>query len=441
MSPMLVLDDWLDDDGSHDLATGGQSRAGAVPIPGTLVGDVYRVVRTLGTGSMGVVLLAHDERLERDVAIKLPHSSLLSARFRQRLLEEARAMARVNHPGVVQIHAFGEHEGAPYFVMEWVAGPTLEQWLALQLPEPDVGFRILDDVCQGVAAIHAANTVHHDIKPSNVLLDDRLRPRVADLGLAALYRRDEPSAHEIVGTPGYMAPEIVFAKKVDPDLRARADIYSLGCLAYEVFTGRAAFEGTGPVGTLLQHAMRPVDPPSSVRPALPRALDDVVLRAMAKDPGDRTPTVDAFCGELRLAREGAHEPTRILVAEDDEDFREALRLYLALQFPSAEIECVGDGSHALRAAERKAPSVAIVDLRMPGLDGMELTRQLRARHSASQMPIIVLTASGGPEDWARLAALGANRFLIKPVVLDDVVFLVRRVLRERAKSPVARTAV
>jgi serine/threonine-protein kinase len=439
MPPMLALDDWLASDSERESQ---RDPEGVSPEPGTLIGGSYRVVGPLGTGSMGTVLLAHDEALDRHVAVKFTHSHQLSVAFRERFVTEARAMARVSHPNVVQIHAFGEHDAAPYFVMEYVPGPTLEQWLAKRDGPPnfDVGLRILDELCHGVSAIHAADTVHHDIKPSNVLLDGQLRPRVADLGLAVFYRQDRPAEHEIIGTPAYMAPEIAFSKHIDHSQRSRADVYSLGCLAYELFTGRLPFDGTGSIGMLLQHAMTPVVPPRHMRPNLPLDLDEAVLRAMAKDPRQRTPTVEAFRRDLVAACQKEREPVRILVADDDDDFLEAVRLFLTLQFPNSEVECVNDGVGALRAIDRQAPSVAIVDLRMPGLDGMELTRLLRARNSSATMPIIILTACGGPEEWRRLAALGADRFLVKPVVMDDLVVLVRRALGERSSSQSPRSS-
>ncbi len=242
---------------------------------------------------MGVVLLADDESLERRVAIKFIRPNLAGPSFRRRFLDEARAMARVNHPNVLQVHAFGEHGAAPYFVTEFVEGSTLEQWLAARRSphDLDVALRILNDVCLGVAAIHAQDTVHHDIKPANILLDEQLRPRVADLGLANRYQGDSSSMFGVVGTPAYMAPEIAFSRDRDPALRSRADVYSLACVAYELLTGHPPFDGSGNGGLLLQHAMRPVPPPSNRCVRVPKELDHAVLRALEKDPRARTPSI------------------------------------------------------------------------------------------------------------------------------------------------------
>jgi serine/threonine protein kinase len=449
MPPMILLDEGLvsDDEtlleeldgalGDDDVLEDDEPVEDDIDLPpGTIIGGVYRVIGPLGAGSMGIVVLAHDETLDRRVAIKFTRPGLLSTSFGERFLAEAQAMARVSHPNVLQVHSYGEHDGAPYFVMEFVQGRTLEQWLAERRspPDLDLALRILDDVCRGASAIHAANTVHHDIKPSNILLDDQLRPRIADLGLAVLCRQDQPRRGELGGTPAYMAPEIAFGRDIDPALRLRADVYSLGCVAYELLTGRPPFDGAGNMGILLQHAMRPVVPPSTLRADLPPELDRAVLQALAKNPIERTSSADALRRNLSAARRGSCEPSRILVADDDEDSREALQLMLALEFPDAEIECVPDGLAALAAFNRAQPSVTILDLRMPGIDGMKLTELLRERGSSAAMPIIILTASGGPEEWRRLASLGADRFLVKPVILDDVAALVRRALGERSSG-------
>ena len=414
---------------------GAQDKASLGLEPGTLIDGVYRVLGPLGSGSMGVVLLAEDVSLDRRVAIKFIHSALQPDDFRDRFTAEARAMARVSHPNVLQIYAFGQHAGSPYFAMEFIEGQTVEQWLRTgSPPDLDTALTILDGVCAGLAAIHAAETVHRDLKPSNVLLDAHHKPHIADLGLAMICREDAATRSEIVGTPAYMAPEIAFASEFAPAPPALADVYSLGCLAYEMLTGAPPYEGEGQMGLILQHMVGTLLSPSAVRPGLPPELDDMVLRALAKNPAERTPSVEAFRRELTAAREGNSEPVRILVADDHDDFRGSLEIILGLEFPGAEIECVADGISALAAFDRKRPSVTLLDLRMPGLDGMQLTALLRERDPNATVPIIVLTASGGPKEWAELAAMGADRFFVKPVVVDDVVAMVRRCLRERSGS-------
>ena len=182
-----------------------------LPAIGDVIGSVYRILGELGRGAMGVVLEAFDLQLHRKVAIKFVNSASFDEDARQHFVREARAMALVNHPNVLAIHSFGEHGDVPYFVMELVNGQTVDSWLARSdgKAELDEALAILNDVCQGVSAIHAAGTVHCDLKPSNVLLDDQFRVRVADLGLAAPYV-DGNVTKVIAGTPEYMAPELAF---------------------------------------------------------------------------------------------------------------------------------------------------------------------------------------------------------------------------------------
>ena len=384
---------------------------------------------------MGIVLLAEDETLGRKVAIKFVRGDLLDAGFRTRFTSEAQAMARVSHPNMLQIHAFGEHDGAPYFVMELVSGVTLDKWLTDNgVPNVDVALRMLRQICAGVAAIHAAETVHRDIKPSNVLIDASEHVRIADLGLAVFRSQPGTNKREIVGTPAYMAPEVAFPSPADEGFAERADVYSLGCVAYELLTGKPPFVAEGAMAIMFHHATKEVVPPSVLRPGIPQQLDEAILHALAKRPADRTATVKDFDAALEAVREGLTMPTRILIAEDNDDFREVLELGLRIAFPNAAFDCVTDGRAALEAFDRNQPSVAILDLRMPQMNGIELTRLLRARDPSGVVPIIALTASGGPREWQLMSALGADRFLLKPIVLADVVSLVYHLLKDRADA-------
>ena len=416
--------------------------APGLPKPGDMIGSSYRVTGELGRGAMGIVFAAVDEQLQRKVAIKVIHADLLTPSLRQRFMLEARAMARVNHPNVLSIHSLGEHASAPYFVMELVEGQTLEAFHEASggTIDLDLALRILSDVCEGVTAIHAAGAIHRDLKPSNILLDSSLRARVCDLGLSSRLMEGSNS-REIAGTPAYMAPELAF-RDAESVPSPESDVYALGCVAFELLTGAPPFRAENMLGVMVQHATEPVPLVSTRRPELPPAFDYVITRALAKDPKARTPTVEMFRRSLLEAREQGLEPVRILVAEDDDDFRELLAIKLKMEFPDADIECVGNGREALDAFDARPASVVVIDMQMPILNGTELTGALRTRESAANVPIIVLTASGGPAEWRRLSALGADRFMVKPVHLDDVVTTIRRAVRERSSSlpppPVSR---
>jgi serine/threonine protein kinase len=409
-------------------------------VRGTVVADTYRIEGALGAGGMGLVTLAHDMKLDRNVAIKFIRPELFRhAKLRDALMHEARAMARVSHPNVLTVHALGEHENIPYFVMEYVDGPSVEQWLADATangpPDLDGAAHIFDQVCQGVEAIHAAQTVHRDLKPSNILIDAQMRVYVSDLGVARIleeHTRGGASCY-VVGSAAYMAPEAALGDDTDAELFKRRDVYALGCIAYELFTGRPPFDGPTDIALMSKHLLEPAPPATKLRPDLPAAYDAVLTKAIDKDPLRRWPTADALRRAIEQVHASEAEPTRILIADDDPDWRELLHAQLASRFPAATIESVGNGEEAIEAFDRQPFSAIVVDLEMPEADGMVVTKEIRKRAESARVPIVVLTAAGGPGEWRHLAQIGADGFLVKPVDPDDVAALVRRTVNARRR--------
>jgi serine/threonine protein kinase len=419
--------------GSAQPVTGSAGQKPRRIEPGDWIGGVYQIQKKLGGGAMGQVFAAFDDALERKVAVKLIRSNLEAVGFRRRFMSEARAMALVSHPNVLTIHALGEHESSPFIVMELVEGQTLDRWLSENAAKMtlDQALTIIDQICLGLGAIHSAGTLHRDIKPSNILLHQDLRVRVSDLGLAVSID-DGIIIKEMVGTPGYIAPEIQYDWGDGGGASPQSDLYSLGCVAYEVLTGRPPFSAQDTAALAALHATAPVPRPSIARPELPEVFDEVLLSALAKSPTERPRSVEQFRLALQRARTDSLEPRRILLADDDPDFRELLELVLRRDFPDADIECVPNGRAAVDAFDRCVPSAVVLDLHMPELDGFGVTAMLRARPAARTVPIIIMTALGGPKEWELLSALGADRFLVKPVNLDDFVSTIRRALRERS---------
>jgi serine/threonine-protein kinase len=410
------------------------------PQVGTLIDGAYRVVGPLGQGGMGTVVLALDERLQRDVAIKLIRPAYGShKKARERFLIEARAMARVRHENVVEIFAFGDLAGSPYFVMEYVPGSNIANWLddlilEDKLPSVDESLGYLDQICRGLTAIHASGAVHGDLKPSNILLGPASRVALADLGLSRLFdHTGGVGDHPMAGTPAYLAPE--FARVDLPShLLQRSDIYALGVIAYEMLTGAPPFDIVSTQDMLMAHGAPP-PLPHKLRPELTAVFDAPLLSALCVDPAQRTPSADALRRQLLRAREALdtrHSQLRILVADDDTDFLALARETLAYGFPGAQIEVVRDGNAALAAIDREPASLAVIDLDMPGMNGVELTAALRANY---RLPIMVCTAAGGAPDWRLLQAIGADGFLVKPIDPFALISLARKMLdgRERAE--------
>ncbi|MEZ4438621.1 MAG: serine/threonine-protein kinase [Polyangiaceae bacterium] len=395
------------------------------PAPGTIIAESYRVLRPLGRGGMGSVVLARDDRLHRDVAVKVvDHVAWGGIDARQVFLREARAMARVQHPNVVTIFAFGEHDGAPYFAMEYVPGTTLERLLrARDQPLPlDRALSIIDQLCRGLEAIHRAGALHCDVKPANVLIGPSFRVAVADLGLSRIVGEQ---AAPLGGTPGYVAPEIL-ARASGPD--ERVDVYAAGVIAYDLLTGRLPFEADSLSELVDKQLSAPVAAPSSVA-ELPEALDEILLRAMARDPAERHSSVEAFRRELLAvcnAVPRTYRDTLVFVVDDDAALRWGTTDIIAEHLPGSRIRVFRDGRDALAAADEERPDIAIVDLEMPGINGVELTAALRARPRGQQTDVVMVTGVGNARDWEVLHRLGASGFLLKPVDEAELGSLVRR---------------
>ncbi len=412
------------------------------PPVGALIDNTYRVIGPLGQGGMGMVVLAVDERLQREVAIKYIRPSLItSSKARSRFLSEARAMARVHHENVVDVFAFGEINSIPYFVMEYVPGSNIGLWIndniqGRTLPPIDVALGFLDQICRGVAAIHASGTVHGDLKPTNILLGAASRVAIADMGMSRVVDElGEQSELEIGGTPTYMAPELA-RRKVPRELAPRADIFALGVMAFEMLTGEPPFL-IKHITDLLEIERITPPKPSERRRELPVGFDEALLGAVRPNPEHRTASADEFRRALIAARETVvetYQKLRVLVADDDPDFTTLAREVLGHAFPGARIECVADGNQALASIDREPASLAVIDLDMPGMNGLELTAALRGSPESRRMPIIVVTAAGGAPDWTLLSSLGADGFLVKPIDPFALVAVARKAVRAKAVS-------
>jgi hypothetical protein len=272
----------------------------------------YRILGRLGSGGMGVVYKAHDPHLNRVVALKMPHfqgSPESVARRVQRFQREGRAAARVLHPHVCPVLDMGEHEGCPFAVMAYVEGRSLEQRLAESGAPEDVGaaVRLLLQVLEGLAAVHAAGIIHRDLKPANILLDAAARPVLTDFGLARPEHDGEPLTSDgvVMGTPHYMAPEQATGQidRVGP----WTDVYGAGVVLYRMLTGRLPFEGP-PLAVLSQIANDPVPPPSRWRPDLSPGLEAALQQALAKDPARRPGGALAFAEGLKPWASAAPTP-------------------------------------------------------------------------------------------------------------------------------------
>jgi serine/threonine protein kinase len=264
------------------------------------LGAGFELGARLGEGGFGVVYRARDVRLRRDVAVKLLRRELVTSEgFVERFEREAQALAALRHPNIVPVYSIGDQGELIYLVMPFVAGVTLTDYLREHHPLPlDEAERILGAVGSALSAAHAVGLVHRDIKPDNIMLEGPDRhPLLMDFGIAKTGTGGVglTSTGMVLGTPLYMSPEQATA---DPSVDPRSDIYSLGVLAFQMFTGKLPYTGDSIYAVLSQHLTTPVPEPRSVRADIPERISSALRRAMAKKPAERFQRVEEFLAAL-----------------------------------------------------------------------------------------------------------------------------------------------
>jgi tRNA A-37 threonylcarbamoyl transferase component Bud32 len=277
--------------------TGPSPAAGLVA--GALLGGRYRLDEQLASGGMAQVWLGTDEVLRRAIAVKVLHQHLADDEtFVARFRHEAIAVARLSHPAIVSVYDTCSDDGVEAIVMELVRGRTLRQRLDEGPVDPWLAANIAAQVCGALAVAHAAGLVHRDIKPANILLSEDGRVKVGDFGIAkAAESADLTQEGSFLGTAKYLAPEQVAAGPVD----GRTDLYGLGVVLYEMLCGRVPFEGDSSSSTALARLHSDPQRPRLVRPGIPRELEAITVRLLARSPDNRYPTAN----EARAALLGA----------------------------------------------------------------------------------------------------------------------------------------
>ncbi len=403
--------------------------------PGVLIGS-YRVDGVLGKGGMGIVFRATDTRLNRPVAIKFLSSTLLDASAARRFQREAQMASALNHPHIVTVYDVGDYAGSQYLVTEVVDGGTLEEWRQMQPRTWRQVVELLIGVADALATAHAANVLHRDVKPGNILVSSSGYAKLGDFGLAKSVRESaaEPVAAQsstragaIIGTPAYMSPEQISGRALD----ARSDVFAFGVVLYEMLTNRRPFDAMTEVD--LMHAVVHAEP-TALPAGLPEALRTIVAKAIEKDPAERYQSMPDLVVDLkRVARKtearvataertGVTDPTRrgpqgytSLGDEAGESLQDVAPMSVASE--SAQTAASVSRLTAPARGSRRVLSIGAVVATVIGVlaasyFGWQRVQRLKAAHSAVA-EIATLTDTGN------YAAAFARAQEVRSVIPDD----------------------
>jgi serine/threonine-protein kinase len=405
---------------------------------GDVVADAYEIKSVLGSGGMGEVYEALDRVLNRYVALKVVRPHIAP----DYLLREGRALAAIRHPGVVTVHAMGEHRGVSFLVLERVRGLSLDRVLQDRRlrDEPMPAIEALDlliAVADALSVVHRAGLTHRDVKPGNVMLAPGGRVVLMDFGLV-LPHADRPGHKSVAGSLQYMAPEALTGD-VAEGAGALLDVYALGVLAFELLAGFKPFEGSLPVDLYRAKTQAPGPRVEDHRPDVPAKFGDAIRQMMAPDANDRPQGAEAALWQLRAAlRDARHQAARtpsgevarpfsVLIVDDDEDMRDALALFVRAGAPDAEIELTGEGKQAVRSVRRRVPDLLLLDLDLPDINGIEVCMLLRGMQLGDACMVVSVSGRASRADVELLKQLGVRSFDKGPTLRSDLVGLIAQI--------------
>lgn len=366
----------------------------------------YDIVAELGRGGMGVVYKGFEPSLQRHVAIKMLSEALADDQLVvERFFREARSMAQLNDPHIVQIYLVGEDQGQPYFAMEFVEGESLSQRLKREHRlEPFEAARVLLQVAQGLAAAHDRGVIHRDIKPANLLITQRGVVKVADFGIALAtsdFNKKLTGTGQFVGTPGYLSPEVCLGKPVDQ----RSDIFALGIVFFEMLAGQTPYKDESPLGMMLEVVQAEIPDVRAINESVDPRLSEILKRMVAKEPGDRYGDCHQLIADLVAAGVNAATPVTPARPQLAPVLETAVNMPTPPELrrptpPPAVSAAPAPGYHTQPSAEQPMPAAApapVAPVAPPPRPALVQTRRSSALPWAAA--IVALVAAGGGAAW------------------------------------------
>jgi serine/threonine protein kinase/DNA-binding CsgD family transcriptional regulator len=404
----------------------------------------YHILDLIGEGSTATVYRARDNRLGRIVALKVLLSHVRDS-VQQRFFQEARSAAQLHHPNIMELYDIDEDDGVHFLVVEYVEGDSLANYVPA--PAEDT-VRLGYQIAMALHYAHERDIIHRDIKPANIKVTPEGQAKIMDLGLALPREAKRvTAAGMIIGTPAYLSPEQAQAQPLD----RRTDVYSLGVVLYEMATGQLPFSQDDIPALLLQHVRQPPQPPRNLVADLPIGLENVILKALEKQPSKRYQTCEAVAqaligvygsipGSVGSATgssptdtpERATQPAapaapvkapqrtlRLMLADDHGVLRRSLSSVLNERPEFIVVGEAADGEAALRQVNEVKPDVLLLDLNMPVKSGLDVLPEIRAKFP--DVKVLILT--GRDEDFyiTQALRLGAHGYMLKSADERDLV--------------------